>query len=836
MAVLLITSVLGLAGGSVMATDSAAEPTDRTAALESSHTSAGSVGALSASGSADADHEVTPENTSTEAGERVSVDIEANQLVDDDEDAEITGFELDIDYDDDQLAFTDAETLLADDEDLEVETGDGTVAVEWVPSFLETTSDEGVDKIIGDGDGTPAMDTTVATVEFVAVGDGGETATVDVQDESTMWWGKTGLSEYDDDEIHWGSDEVEITEPSDESPTEGAQVGEFTTESQGGFIAFDEDGTAADAEDDGVSFPVADDGDDPIEIEGAVFDDGTWESTSVSFPTLDAGAADAEVEARDGLSGEIDDGEMMATEGELTVLVDGDEDTSFQFEIGSTTDDSNELSGDDDFDEDGGAVTLVDNEFLVEDRTGDSVIDSSLGLPSTEEGTNWFELDLDLDLDEVEAASGTVEGVVENEDGEPIEDATVESADGVGSTETDSDGAYDVALDQGSHDLQVDADGYAESTVEVDVSEGETTEQDVTLEEGDTEFDVDIDADDGEPGETHEVAGTVHNTGSDTGEQDVTVSLGDESTSETVEIEADEEETVSLEWEPDTDDTGEYTAEIESEDDSETTDIEVSESNESGDDEEGAGDNEEGAGDDTFIAHSQGGFISFAEDADRDEAFEEGLEFPAQGEDDEHIQIVGEIDGDSWESTGVTFPNLETDSGIEAEVDAPDGLSGTIDDETGEMTIEGELEVAIEGDEDRQFAFEIDTTTGESGSLEGASDASDESGAATLVDNEFVVDDTTGDSIIDSELDLPSVDEGTNWFELELALELDVDDDAASEASEAEDEGDDSDGDEDSDGSTAATIVNGVGLLFGLAGLVSGGSILSANVVARFQS
>ena len=842
--VVLFTAAVGFAVGSVGAGDGSADRTDRTQFVNPSlETVDDQSASLSTAETASSDYVVTADDTEAEPGERVTVDVEAKALIDDD--AEITGYELLVEYDDESLAFTDAETFLADDDDLDVESNDGSATVELDPSAFEIVGDELIAAATG-GDSSVEMDVTIVTLEFVVVGEHGESADIDFEQESTMQSGATALSEYDDDELHWDGTTVDIPEADDEDSdgdgddgiSDDVQVGELSAVSQGGFVAFDEE-TESEAESEGVPFPVDDDGDTPVELTGAIFDDGTWESTDVSFPTLDAGAADAEVEARDGLSGEIDqESDELTVEGELTVLVDGDEDRQFSFDIEAVTADSGELSGSADFGSSPATVSAVDNEYVVEDRTGDSVVDGSLGLPSTQEGHNWLQLDLEIETEEVDVATGQAAGVVEDESGESIEGATVEVVDGVGATETDGDGAYELPVEVGTHELRFDSDSHAEKTVTVDITEAETTERDVTLEAGDAEFDVEIDAEDVTAAETLVVTGTVHNVGTGVGSQAVTVSVGEESTTETVDLAGDESETVSLEWDVDENDVGEYTATIESVDDSASTDARVNEPTDSVDGSNGTED-EQPDGENTFAAHSQGGFISFAEDTDREGALEAGLGFPAEGDDDEHIRIVGTINDDgSWESTSTSFPNLETDSGIEAEVDAPDGLEGTIDDETGEMTVEGALDVAIEGDDDRQFTFEIATTTGESGSLSGTSDLDEDGGTVTVVDNEFLVDDTTGDSIIDSELDLPATEEGTNWFELELETELDVDEETAAEASETDEEDSGDEEDEADDGTTGAGagIVTGLGLIVGLLSVVSASGLLLAGGIGRFSS
>lgn len=775
-----------LASGS----DETSEATPPDATLETVPSDGGEQ-SMQASSDSSAEYEVTPSDAEGEPGERVSVDVDARTVTDDD-DADISGYDLRLDYDDEQVELTDADTYL-DDEELEVDANDGSADVEWTPSGLEIIGDELTDSIT-DGDSMESMNATIVTLEFVVVGEPGETGDVDIDDDSQIWDGATGLSEYDDDELNWGEGTVEVTgeseegddgedeNESDEESPEDQRVDEFSAASQDGFVAFDES-SQSDAESEGVSFPAEDDGETPIELDGVVYGDDTWESTDVSFPTLDAGAADADVEARDGLHGEFDeDADEMTVEGELTVLVDGDEDRSFSFDIDGTTGDSGELSGSGDFDDSSASASLVDNEFLVEDTTGDTIIDSALGLPSTNEGDNWFDLALDLEIEESDSITGTVDG-----------------------------------------------------TVETDVGEAETTTEDVILEGEESATAVSIDADDATADEAVTVDATVENEGDDSLEQDVTVSVGDEETAETVAVDAGDEETVTLEWDVDEDDVGEHTAAVESEDDRATTDVSVDESSETND-ESPAG--EDGEDEDAFVANSQGGFISFAEDADREAALEEGLEFPSAGEDDEHIQIVGVIDDGTWESTSTSFPNLETDSGIEAEVTAPDGLEGEINEEGDEMTVEGELEVAIEGDSDRQFSFEIDTITGESEDLTGDADFEDDHATTSLVDNEFLVEDETGDSIIDSELDLPADEAGTNWFELDLDLELDVDDEEvddteSSGSAESDDEDEDDAGDESATGSS--TAVAGFGQFLGVIGVIAAIGALGIGVFSRFD-
>ena len=97
-------------------------------------------------------------------------------------------------------------------------------------------------------------------------------------------------------------------------------------------------------------------------------------------------------------------------------------------------------------------------------------------------------------------------------------------------------------------------------------------------------------------------------------------------------------------------------------------------------------------------------------------------------------------------------------------MEAPDGLSGEID----RLTAEGELAVSVTGS---SFSFEIAPTTEQSGALEGSADLSEDGGTATLVDNEYIVDDTTGSPIVDPVLGLPIENPGLAWLELDLEVD-----------------------------------------------------------------
>lgn len=133
---------------------------------------------------------------------------------------------------------------------------------------------------------------------------------------------------------------------------------------------------------------------------------------------------------------------------------------------------------------------------------------------------------------------------------------------------------------------------------------------------------------------------------------------------------------------------------------------------------------------------------------------------------DEPIVIEGEIEGERWEASTVDFPDV--DVGVEASIEFPDGVGGRITAE--EMTLAGRVRISIEvtGDE---FEFDLDATTGSSGALTGAAEFGERPPTATLVDNEFLIDDETETGLPEEVLGFPSTEPGRNWFEIDLEFE-----------------------------------------------------------------
>lgn len=188
----------------------------------------------------------------------------------------------------------------------------------------------------------------------------------------------------------------------------------------------------------------------------------------------------------------------------------------------------------------------------------------------------------------------------------------------------------------------------------------------------------------------------------------------------------------------------------------------------SGDGEEaesGGGDGAQSPPAGTFTAESESGFVAFGVETDSEqEAVEEGLSIGA----DDRIVVEGDVlEDDRWESTRVAFPALRTGRGVEANVEAPDGLGGEFTDER--MTAEGAIRIVIEA-ANAAFSFDVAATTGRSNALRGEAALAAEPPHATLVDNEFTVDDGTGNTLVDDRVGVPAPEPGSNWFELELAF------------------------------------------------------------------
>jgi hypothetical protein len=204
-------------------------------------------------------------------------------------------------------------------------------------------------------------------------------------------------------------------------------VGEadFVVTSTGGYMAYGYD-TLADAEGQGLAFPDKNAGEDPIRIWGVIDEAaGTWESVRTEFPTIVQEGLEGTVEAVGGLQGQVDrEAGFLTATATYRVVIEGDEDTAFEFNMTMTTEESGEMTDIGSYRETNDTlaeVTFVSNEFRVDDRTGDSLADSTLNLPSPERGQNYVELDFEVDYDPDEQPDGTRQDQPGDDDGGTVE-------------------------------------------------------------------------------------------------------------------------------------------------------------------------------------------------------------------------------------------------------------------------------------------------------------------------------------------------------------------------------------------------------------------------------
>ena len=652
----------------------------------------------------------------------------------------------------------------------------------------------------------PQEDAAITDEFETSVGEAGEyTVVLRVEDKATETTVTVEPSEEDDGDSGGSSG--------------GAAT--FRATSTGGFISFNEDSLDA-ARANGIAFPDSSSS-APIVIEGELFEDGTWKSTNIEFPVLntaeDGSGFDAQATFPDGLEGKFNpETGRMTAEGTLEIKLKLTGDT-FQFDIALTTAVSNGGASSDGLQgsftaDEPVEVTLVDNEYTVDTTTSSDLLNTRLGLPITDPGLAWLELGLSMDITTAEqaASSGTVTGTVTDESGQPVAGATV--AVRSGRTTTDSDGSYELSgVPAGTQTVGVEAQGYEATTRAVKVEAGSTTRSDISLTALAPNFEASLSAPETTTGDSVTVTGTVENTGGP-GSKEVTITVGEQTMTETVELGSGESTTVEFDFQAET--AGEYSASMAV---GERT--EAARANVVVDSEDGSDASDSGSGDAAgFIATSRGGFTSFTESSESSARENAGVTYPS-AEAGTPIEIGATIDGNTWSASAenISFPTLAT-QGLEVRVSAPNGLEGTIDRESGEMTATGTLKVEI-GD-GNSFTFQFDATSEDSGALSGTTNFGGDPPTVTLVDNEFTVSETTGEDIIDQQLGLPTETPGENWFELELALDFVENDNVSSAGSNTTDKSDQPD---DDGGSMLTTL----GLAGGVAGLgLAGGFVLLA--------
>lgn len=186
-----------------------------------------------------------------------------------------------------------------------------------------------------------------------------------------------------------------------------------------------------------------------------------------------------------------------------------------------------------------------------------------------------------------------------------------------------------------------------------------------------------------------------------------------------------------------------------------------------------------------FEATGTAGFIAI----NTDDPETDGYQLP-DTLDEPPVTIEADYSDDgTWVATNVEFADLEpVDLGLppvnlDFQINTPVGMSGTIDHEAGILTVEGVLEIFIpvsDVDPDQDdirvtVAIENGTTLQSNHMIGDARDMGTASATVTIVDNEFTVPAT--DAVIfgidiDELLNLPSLESGRNWFELNLDIEF----------------------------------------------------------------
>lgn len=608
-----------------------------------------------------------------------------------------------------------------------------------------------------------------------------------------------------------------------------------------GWVKFDEE-TIDDATEDPTEFPE----DAPLIIEGnATAATGTWESTSTEFPMLEQSDLEIEVEAPHGLQGEFDiEEDYMTAEGQLdvTILLE-DEQPTFSFNFEATTEQTGTLEGSGDFDEDGGEVMLNSNDFVVDDDTG-TVADEVLGLPSMNRHHNWFVLPLELDIekhvieveqdeqdedeDEEDGELGTLEGQVQAASGNPISGAVVSRTDTDHSIATDGQGAFELTdLSPGEYEIEVTADGFEPSILEVEIPAGETITRTTVLEGGEPDLVFDV-AGKVVDDERVEVRAVFENQGgAPVVDEPVELVYGEHTITDELSLNPGADTTVDQEWEFDGEPPAdEVTVQVGSE--TVTGDIEgmPDSPGENGDDDLDANE--------TIITFEGNSGMIAMNESGHEQALEEGLQFPEAFLDtDSQFIIQGVLhENDTWESTHIQFPTVNTEedgSGLDAAVQFPAGLSGEIDRESNEMTVTGMLEVVVEGDQ-ASFEFPIELTTAESGELAGEYAFDGESGEMTLVDNEYLIEESSGDPIVDAAIGLPSPESGNNWVELEG--DVSITEGNVTEPPTDETDGEDDTSDEDEDDESPSFLVS-FAMAIGLLGSIAAVGLVGARIVGR---
>ena len=270
--------------------------------------------------------------------------------------------------------------------------------------------------------------------------------------------------------------------------------------------------------------------------------------------------------------------------------------------------------------------------------------------------------------------------------------------------------------------------------------------------------------------ETLTVDATVRNDGDLQGSQTVDLTVANTvRDSRTVQLAGGASTTVSLSWTTASGDAGDYTATVETANDSETTPVTVESA--------------------TIQPTS---FDGVAEDGYVEINGSSGQRFDLQPCPDgqplnntyQCLSVDATVDGDSWSAapSDVTFPNQTAEGPFGGQltivVTTPNGLSGTLDPETGRATVNGTLQIRVPGlGAGCGTSFVVNATTGTSGGLTGTPlSVNGTTARATIVDGSFSVPGASGcgtflNDALNGQVGIPSPS-GQNELSLDLYLDL----------------------------------------------------------------
>lgn len=271
----------------------------------------------------------------------------------------------------------------------------------------------------------------------------------------------------------------------------------------------------------------------------------------------------------------------------------------------------------------------------------------------------------------LERADGGITGTVTDEQGTPVENATVATLDGTASVTTGADGTFDQTLPEGTYSVLIDADGYRPENRTVDVLAGRTTAFDVALTSrngSQSPLGVEIVGTSGPvaPGETLTVDANLTNGGNESISRTVTLTVDGSTADDTfVSVPGGGDRAVTLLWTANSDASGSYTAIVQAGEATASTVLTVDPSlNGTDDGSTGTDDGSTGTDD----GDSGDGGLSFGPDDDSDSGSLEGIGgdggsfdgFDTNGSDSPAFEFENETGGSDFGfETGTDEPVFE---------------------------------------------------------------------------------------------------------------------------------------------------------------------------------